>query len=58
MGTKILNYVLGMLGAATYFFQAAVSYVTANPLFFGVVLLLLLSGNKSIQLGKVFKAKG
>lgn len=58
MGTKILNSVYGILGAGTYFIQAAVSYITANPMFFGVVLLLLLSSNKSVQLGKVFKAKG
>ena len=58
MGTKILNSTYGILGAATYFIQAAVAYITANPLFFGVVLLLLLSSNKSVQLGKFFKAKG
>lgn len=58
MGTKILNSTLGIMQAGTYFLQAAVSYITAKPIFFGAVLLLLLSNNKSISLGKVLKAKG
>lgn len=58
MGSKILNSMVGIIQAGTYFLQAAVSYITKNPIFFGVVLMLLLSSNKSIQLGKVLKAKG
>lgn len=58
MGKNILNSAYGILGAATYFIQSAVSYITRNPMFFGVTLLLLLSSNKSVKLGKVFSAKG
>ncbi len=40
------------------FFQAAIRLVIANPLVLGGVLLLLLTKNKSVSLGKIVKAKG
>lgn len=46
------------LGAAVYYFKAAVSLAVSNPYFLGFTVILLLTAGKSLKLGRVVSAKG
>ena len=55
---KMLNNFMAMLSAVFYYVTAAVSLAISNKVFMGLSVLLLLTTNKSIKIGKLFGYKG
>ena len=55
---KMLNNFMAMLSAVFYYIQAAVSLAISNKLFMGLSVILLLTTNKSIKIGKFLGYKG
>jgi len=53
-----MNNLAGVFNAATYYFRAAVSLATRNPVFLGLTILMLLGAGKSMKLGRIFSVKG
>lgn len=57
MGNLVESIAQG-IGAAVYYFKAAVALAVSNPVFLGFTIVLLLSAGKSLKLGRVVSAKG
>lgn len=55
---RMMSAVMSGITAAASYFVAAVSFAISNPLFLGLSALMLISGGKSLKLGKVFSVKG
>lgn len=55
---KMLNNFMAMLSAVFYYVTAAVSLAISNKVFMGLSVLLLLTTNKSIKIGKLLGYKG
>lgn len=55
---KMLNNFMAMLSAVFYYIQAAVSLAISNKWFMGLSVILLLTTNKSIKIGKLLGYKG
>lgn len=55
---QMMNAVMKAITAAASFFIAAVSFAVSNPLFLGLTVLMLISGGKSLKLGRIFSVKG
>ncbi|MFV0516780.1 MAG: hypothetical protein ACK5MV_05235 [Aminipila sp.] len=54
----MLNALIRGLTAAANFFVAACSLAISNPWFLALTVLMLISGGKSLKLGKIFAVKG
>ena len=46
------------IGAAVYYFKAAVALAVSNPIFLGFTVVLLLTAGKSMKIGRIISAKG
>jgi hypothetical protein len=55
---QMINAVMRGITAAASYFVAAVSLAIQNPLFLGITALMLISGGKSLKLGRLFSVKG
>ena len=55
---QMINAVMRGITAAASYFVAAVSLAITNPIFLGITALMLISGGKSLKLGRLFSVKG
>ncbi len=55
---QMVNAVMRGITAAASYFVAAVSLAIKNPLFLGLTILMLISGGKSLKLGRIVSVKG
>lgn len=55
---NLVENLVGAASAGAYYFKSAVSLAVKNPVFLGITVLMLLSGGKSIKIGKSISAKG
>ena len=55
---QMINAVMKGITAAASYLVAAVSLAIQNPLFLGLTVLMLISGGKSLKLGRIFSVKG
>lgn len=54
----MINAVIRGITAAANFFVAGCSLAISNPWFLALTAIMLLSGGKSLKLGKIFAVKG
>ena len=54
----MMNAVINAITAAASYFIAAVSLAIKNPVFLALTVLLLITGGKSLKLGRILSVKG
>lgn len=55
---QMISAVMRGITAGASYFVAAVSFAISNPAFLAITALMLISGGKSLKLGRVFSVKG
>jgi len=55
---QMISAVMRGITAGASYFVAAVSFAISNPAFLAITALMLISGGKSLKLGRIFSVKG
>ena len=55
---NMMNAVIRAIAAAANYFVAAASLAISNPWFLILTVVMLISGGKSLKIGKLFAIKG